>query len=201
MDGDTSTNPLVLIVAVPFLIAWVVGVGAWFLGVAEIGAIYLLRDLLFERGPIALRRQIELSPPASPSLGQRTKLNRSHLRFTSPDRAIFASRYTWSTVGWSKSAGPVKGVISWFGSRAEVIVRHPLGLVVFMLAWLTGWTIGTIAVVGAAVFAPNREELVWAVPMALLGGIGGYAMYRFFLWQGRKSAGFVADEVLSHLQS
>lgn len=192
MHHAATSNPLALIAAAPFLIAWIVGLAAWLLCMGEIGAIYLLRDIFFERGLIALRREVELSPPSSPALGQSTRLNQSHIRFTNPTRAIFASRYTWSHVGW-----PVKGVISWFGSRAEVSVRHPLGLTIFILAWLTGWISGTAAVV---YFTRDTQDLFVGIPLSLIGGLGGYVLYRLFLSRSRKTADFIADEVLSHLR-
>ncbi len=199
MNEATASQPLLLVGMALFTVAWFVGFSSWFLGAAEIAAIYLLRDLLFERGPVALRRQVELSPPSPPRLDEKTTLERSHVRFTSPTRAIFGSRYRWWALGRGKSAVPVKGVVRWVGSQAEVVVRHPLGLVLFMLAWLTGWTIGSLMVALAALYAPDQEELSWALPMAVLGGVAGYGMYRVLLWQGRRSAGVVADEVLAHL--
>ena len=196
MEEAGANSWALMAAAVPFVIAWVAGVSAWFLGAAEVAALYLLRDFLFGLGPVALRRQVELAPPILSSLGERTKLARSQVRLLAPTRAIFSSRYAWPR---RKSAGPVKGTVSWFGSRAEVVVRHPLGPIVFILAWLAAWSIGTVAVGVAALLSPRRGEFIWVIPTMLLGGLFGYLMYRFLLWQGRASAGVVADEVVTYL--
>jgi hypothetical protein len=199
MEDAVSHSWALMVLAVPFVIAWLAGVSAWFLGVAEVAALYLLRDFLFGLGPVALRRQVEIAPPSSSSLGENTKLARSQVRLLAPTRAIFSSRYVWPRSGRHKSAGPVKGTVSWFGSRAEVVVRHPLGPIAFILAWLAAWSIGSVGVGAAALLLPNRGEFIWVVPPMLLGWIFGYLMYRFLLWHGRASAVVVADEVLAYL--
>jgi hypothetical protein len=185
----------------PFVAALLVGMGSSVLAVAELVASYLLRDMLFGIGPIALRHDLDLSPPTGSVTHQRIKLRRVQLRVIGPTRAIFSARYVWPPqVGANKTAGPIKGTIAWAGSRAEIVVRHPLGPIAFAVAWLVCGGIGAVVTLGAAVVGPRRIEALTPLFPLLLVSISGYAMYRFALWRGHVSAKIMTREVVSHLQ-
>jgi hypothetical protein len=199
MDGAATSSALTMVVIAAFLVAWAVALGSWLLAVAETLAIYLLRDRLFELGPIALRRELDLplTPPAP--LHQRARLAGSHVRFTSPTRAIFGPRLRW--VGFDWRAALVKGVVRWHGSRAVVVVRQPLGPLAFLRAWLVMWWIGSALVIAAVLSAPDRRDAIPTVPVVLLGGVAGHAMLWMMRWHSRKGAHAVADEVTAYLRA
>jgi hypothetical protein len=106
-----------------FLVSWAIAAvsyGTWF---AEGRANRRLEDRYFDRGQELLRRTVTAQPPQA--VGAVVRLEHARLRAVGPARALLANTGT----------GLVKGVVSWAGSDAQVVVRRQVHAVRFMHAW------------------------------------------------------------------
>lgn len=192
MTGEVQMEALSGIGGVIFKGAWVVGVAAWILGLIETVSLYGLTGALFNLGPIVLKTEEEV-PRDRVSLahGERIKLNMAQFKFTGVDRCIFSPRFKMLD-----STFPIKGTMRWRGSIQQVEARIPLGLVLFTLAWLVGWTAGPLMMVASS---DTQGVGVFAVLFALFGWFF-VGLFCFIGMRGsRKTAKQVVAEIAGNL--
>jgi hypothetical protein len=189
MEGSDA---IILIVhalgALVFIVSWLVGAVAMVRGAMDARATRLLRDQNFDQGPVAARKAIDVQPPALvPGV---TWVGTCAIRLIHPTRAIFVfDRFA-----------PVRGVITWSGPRAEIVVRHSRWSIVWTRAWLTGWlSAGSVGVMYAV--RGSREDMLFVLPIVGIGAAFGLWMYRIRLSRAREEAEDAVDELAALLKS
>lgn len=179
-----------------FAVAVFVGFASWFMAAFELVSIYALTGQLFSIGPVVVSsvESIPLSHHYSP--GKRIKLRYTHLKFLKPMECVFGTRLRFFPLKGARHIySPIKGTIIWTGSQAKFVVRTPMGILVFFLAWLTGWTVG-----GFMFLFGGSKPLAESIAMLVIGWFFASGMLAFFTWQSRQAARSVVAEVKSFLQ-
>jgi hypothetical protein len=126
-----------------FLIAWAVGVAAWLFLVAETIAMWRLSPWVFRFGPAMVIRELSLPAPRTPKLDVVEEIGNAKVRWNNERECIFRRRFFFFRFQFHTSM-PVKCTLRWEGSRALFTARAPLGSIVFLAAWLTGWTTASL---------------------------------------------------------
>ena len=83
---------------------------------------------------------------------------------------------------------PLKGVLRWRGARAEVECRLPLGSLIFLAAWLVGWTV-------AATMLVSQDDPLLGVGFLVGGWAFTGALSWFSLWFERRRARRIVAEL------
>lgn len=179
-----------------FVIAVLVAFASWFLGAFELVSIYAMTGQLFGIGPVVLTsvESVPLSNQRSP--GQRIKLRNTHLKFVKPRSCVFGPRLRFLVLKRPFHIyTPIKGTITWTGSQAQFVVRMPVGIPGFLLAWATGWTVG-----GLMAFVGGSKPPVDSIVMLFVGLFLAGVMLALFIWLSRETAKSAIVEVRSFLQ-
>jgi hypothetical protein len=130
-----------------FLIAWVVGVASWFLGLAESLGMWRFKPLAFRLGLVGLREDRVLpNPYGRLPVGEPFETQNGKFILTPQDGCLFRSRF--QRFGFRlHTPFPMKGSVRWVGDHAHIECRIPMFPMVFMAAWIVGWTTGLIMLI------------------------------------------------------
>jgi hypothetical protein len=142
---------------------------------------------VFTRGLVAAKQSIPVAASRVPAVGQMVAIGRHRLHMADASQALFMI----------PGLSPLRGVVVWHKSEADVIVRHASWSVSYMRAWLTGMTAfsvasGAEALGGSDPFA-GSVSLVTAVVSAL-----GYAAYRRRMSRERDEAERCVQAIAGH---
>ena len=140
---------LALIGFIVFCAAWVIGVLSWFFAIFESIAVSRFAHLPFGFGKLVYLESEAIPLPAeSIRMQQVIKTENGKLKFVSQKECLFFPKFKW----WGfrlYTPFPVKGKIRWRNGMAEIEGRIPLGISVFLGAWVVGWTAGALMVLGS----------------------------------------------------
>ncbi len=177
-----------------FVSTWCVGIAGWFLGLYETISAWRLTGALFRIGYVVFTENKEV-PDTLLSLPQNQiiKLEDSQLKLIDAQTLIFSSRLRFVFFRPHLQT-PIKGMISWNSPYASIVVRIPIGLVLFFAAWFIGWTIGGV-VTGLSPDSGLLEALVFLLFGWLIAGTICFLMVR----GGRQEAEKTVAQVLHYL--
>ncbi len=184
MEAESLRGEIVFGAA--FILAWLVGFGAWAFGIMETWAVQSLTGRFFSKGPV-LRRLTTTRFPTFDSPDSRAVLSTVQLRLLRPDLIVFGPLAR--VFATKRPSFALKGQVQWRDGQVEVTIRAQLGVVLFMSAWIAGALIWTVA---AVVFMPVHF---------LLMGVALSAAGTFLLVKSWLTAGVDADRVLSEVES
>ena len=175
--------------------ASITGIVFGIFAVIEILAIFLLTDISFGIGPVAYQSEYPLSNPSTVAGGKLVKLDTIQIKFIYPDFCIFAPRIRLFPADFRFSwLVPLKGSVQLSGSTAKIEVRRALGPVVFLLAWLTVWSVGSL--MNAAASESGSSDMF---TFLFIGWIPCVSLLFLERWLGRKFGEWTANEVAEYL--
>jgi hypothetical protein len=130
-----------------FIFACCLGVGSWFFAVAEfIGALFL-QSWAFRLGPRALVIEEQAECPNGLGTIARGETERLKYRVLGDKRCLFRRKHRLFEFRWNTPL-EIKGTVAWSEGKLITSGRYPLGVMVFALAWLAGWTTaGILAII------------------------------------------------------
>jgi hypothetical protein len=124
-----------------FGLAWCVGVGSWFFSLIEAVGVLRLRDWAFRYGPVATVRETHRDCPIGLSMTCMAETPHVKYRVLERNQCLFRRKFFWLEVRWDTPL-EMKGIISWKDGTITVRGRYFLGITIFFVAWLVGWTFG-----------------------------------------------------------
>jgi hypothetical protein len=92
-------------------------------------------------GALAATRTEETPCPVGLAVESIKETVRTKYRVIPGHGCFFRRRYSIFEVRWNTPL-EVKGTISWSDGRLSIVGRYPLGVTLFFVGWLGGWTIG-----------------------------------------------------------
>jgi hypothetical protein len=156
------------ILVATFVVALVMAAAAMIPCAAEYYAAWQFRPWVFRRGLVVLSEEQVLPNPGGRFVpNDRVETANGTFLFDAPNECHFRSKLLPSQ--W-RTASPVRGTIMWTGDRAQITGRLPVFFVVFVSAWLVGWTAQCLVILSIVVrqVAPDVRAFV---PDLLLVGI------------------------------
>jgi hypothetical protein len=138
MGSDVVTKPLIGL----FLVAWCVAAAGVLCAVVEGIGQLLLRPWAFRIGPVALTLVEESVPcPVGLAVASVTESARAKYRVLDGHLCLFRRKLALFEFRLN-TPFEVKGSITWSNGKLTTMGRYPLGVTVFYLGWLVGWTVG-----------------------------------------------------------
>jgi hypothetical protein len=135
--------------AVIFIAAWVAAMGSWFLAIFESIGMWKFHRWAFTTGIVALSDDRVLpNPRGRLPLNEVVETANGKFLLTGPNECFFRSKFHWFSFH-VQTPFPLKGSIQWSSGNARICGRLPIFTVLFMAAWVVGWTAGSIMAVGS----------------------------------------------------
>ena len=175
-----------------FLVAWVVGVGAWFFLIVETVAAWRLAPWVFRIGLPIVRRVVALPAPYLPSTEEPFAIGDAKLRWIGPQECIFRRQFHFFRFAL-RTPIPVNCTLRWDGPHAVFTARTPLGAIVFLAAWLVGWTV-------AGLGSPSTDPSLGRTGFLLFGWGIAATMTLVSVVVERRRAEKLLDEVGEHVR-
>ena len=162
--GESLESEPSIIGVVVFGAAWVTGVAAWFLAVAEGIGVWRFGSWAYRLGPCVLRESRQLPLPSGiVPMTEPFETANGRFKLVGPDHCLFRGRLGFFRIRLN-TPFPIKGSIRWRGAQAEVEGRIPLFTSLFFAAWLVGWGAG-----GVMAMASQGGGLLAGLGFLLLG--------------------------------
>ena len=130
---------------VVFTAAWCVGVASWFLGLFEGIGVLRFQDWAFRIGPVATVPETRSECPIGLSVASAAETEHVKYRVLEGHRCLFRRKFTLFEFRWNTPL-EMKGVISWADGTLTTRGRYSLGVTLFFVAWLAGWTVGGLMI-------------------------------------------------------
>lgn len=122
--------------------ALLVGVASWFLAIWESIAMWRFSPWIFRAGIRVLDESWSLPVPAM-GMGSILETKNGKFKIVSHELYLFRLRARWTGILVAMPF-PIKGTIRWSGNLARVEGRIPVFTTAFLLAWVVGWTAGSV---------------------------------------------------------
>ena len=179
MTGISIDSLILKILAVLFVAACCVGVASWLLAVLEGIGVLRLQDWVFRIGPVATVYQTGVACPVGLSVVSAAETADIKYRVLEGHRCLFRRKFTLFEFRWNTPL-ELKGVISWTDGTLTTSARYLLGVTLFFLAWLTGWTIGGIMfVIKGQLMGLTFVALGWLVGLGMMAHSRSLELKRF----------------------
>ncbi len=191
MSGINIDTLTLKILAVLFVGACCVGVASWLLAFLEGIAVLRLQDWAFRIGPVATVYETGVECPIGLSVVSAAETAHVKYRVLKGHRCLFRRKFTLFEFRWNTPL-EMKGVISWADGTLTTKGRYLLGVTLFFLAWLTGWTMGGLMFV-------IKGQLM-GLPFVGFGWLFGLGMMAHSRFLELKRFGKYAAEVQSALR-
>jgi len=147
-----------------FMLAWVAGVAAWFLAVAESIGIWRFSPRVFRSGFVVLSEERIIPHPGGRVPESHTiETANGKFRFLNPNECLFRGQSRWFAFRLH-TPFPLKGSIVWSGDHAQITGRAPIFTTVFLGACLIGWT-----AISLTAIVSGGDGLIVGAPFLLFG--------------------------------
>lgn len=159
-----------------FTAAWVVGAASWFLAIAELIGMWRFSGWVFRSGLVVLAED-RIMPNPSGRLPSHETIETTHgkFRFVGPSECLFRSQFRRSG-SRVHTPFPLKGSIRWSGDHADIKGRIPIFTVVFLGAWLVGWTAGAWMTISSGSDGAGMGIAVLLIGFAAVGGLTAFSL-------------------------
>lgn len=128
-----------------FIAAVCVGIVSWFFSIFEFLNVLQLQDWAFGLGPVATGRETRSDCPVRLSVACLAETEHVKYRVLEGNRCVFRRKHRFFELRWN-TPFEIKGIISWENGALTVRGRYFLGVTLFFVAWLAGWTVGGLMV-------------------------------------------------------
>lgn len=130
-----------------FILACILGFGSWFIAIVEMIATHSFLRLAFNIGIPIIKRTIEI--PTNNFITRidiTIKESEGKFRFLADRKVLFLSQFFLFKFFRINTPFPMKaiGTIN-ENNTIDIVVRLPIGTSLFLLFWLIGWTVGSLA--------------------------------------------------------
>ena len=191
MELNPELNVALAAAMTLFVAAWCVAVGGWIVGVVEAIAVWRLVRWPFRIGLVAMSSTKDGPCPTGLAAESMNETALTKYRVLPGRVCLFRRRYALFAFRWNTPL-EVKGTISWADGKLLTVGRYPLGVTLFFLGWLAGWSIGGVAFL-------TQKPLVGAPFLALGWAVGGGMMLHSRILERRRFLRH-ASEVVDALQ-
>jgi hypothetical protein len=179
MSGINIDTLTLKILAVLFVAACCVGVASWLLALLEGIAVLRLQDWAFRIGPVATVYETGVECPIGLSVVSAAETAHVKYRVLEGRRCLFRRKFALFEFRWNTPL-ELKGVISWADGKLTTSARYLLGVTLFFLAWLTGWTIGGLMfVIKGQIIGLAFIGLGWLVGLGMMAHSRSLELKRF----------------------
>jgi hypothetical protein len=158
-----------------FIISWVAAVLSWFYGIYEMIAFFRLKGSSYNIGKRVLEFTERLDYiKDSIRLNDIVKTQRCKYKFLELNKCIFREKWRASHILRLNTPFPLKGTVEFNDGKATVQGRVPLGMSIFLLAWLVGWSSGGIIV---CINSNDFNDLGFSLLFTMIGWVIVFFMY------------------------
>jgi hypothetical protein len=124
-----------------FIASWCLGAISWGYGLFEIIGMLRLREWAFRFGPVAIVVETRCEYPLCLSSLLTSETQHVKYRVVEGNRCLFRRKFNFFEFRWNTPM-EIKGIISWSDGILNVKGRYLLGVILFFVCWLAGWTLG-----------------------------------------------------------
>ena len=162
--------------AIVFVVAWAIGVCAWFLMLFEAVGVWRFHRWAYRTGVVGLDETRTF-----PTIVDRLRVNEvfetTNGKFlpTGPTECLFRSHFHMFAFRLS-TPFPFKGSIEWSRDQARIRGRLPVFPMVFVGAWVVGWTAGLIGAMVSGADSSADAAMFIVFGLALAGAVVGISL-------------------------